>query len=106
MRIAGQLRQEAGPCPDHIYLILEVRRPPQPHMHIKAPWRSKGELCQGMSVCLVKSILAKGMHANTWGDLEIHQMWTVNQGDQNDWPKETQKKCPMKVIQTATRAQL
>ena len=30
-RIAGQLRGETGPCPDHIFLILEVRRPPQPH---------------------------------------------------------------------------
>ena len=32
-------------------------------------------------------------------------MWTGNQGNQNDWPKETQKTCPIKVIQTATRAQ-
>ena len=59
-RIAGQLKEEAGACTDHIFLVPEVSRPPQPHMHIKAPWRSKGELCQGMSVCLVKSILAKG----------------------------------------------
>ena len=27
-RVAGQLREEAGPCPDHIFCILEVRRPP------------------------------------------------------------------------------
>ena len=26
--IAGQLREEAGPGPDHIFLILDVRRPP------------------------------------------------------------------------------
>ena len=41
MRIAGQLRKKAGPCPDHIFLIFEVRRPPQLHMHRKASWRSK-----------------------------------------------------------------
>ena len=38
-------------------------------------------------------------------DPEIYQMWTVNQANQNDWPKETQKKCPIKLIQTALRAQ-
>ena len=32
MRLAEQLREEAGPCPDHIFLILKVRRPPEPHM--------------------------------------------------------------------------
>jgi len=41
MRIAGQLREEAGPCADDICLILEVRGPPQPHVHRKPPWRSK-----------------------------------------------------------------
>ena len=30
----------------------------------------------------------------------------LNQANQNDWPKETRKKCPMRVIQTATRAGL
>ena len=29
----------------------------------------------------------------------------MNQANQNDWPKETQKKYPIKVIQTAMRAQ-
>ena len=29
-RIAGQLRQEAGPCKDHVFLFLEVRRLPIP----------------------------------------------------------------------------
>ena len=27
-RIAGQLREEAGPCPGHIFLSLAVRKPP------------------------------------------------------------------------------
>lgn len=28
MTIAGQLSKEAGPCPDHVFILLEVRRPP------------------------------------------------------------------------------
>lgn len=28
MRIVGQLSEEAGPCPDHAFLVLEVRDPP------------------------------------------------------------------------------
>ena len=48
MRIAGQLREEAGRCPDHVFLILKVRRAPQAHTRTKAPWRAKGEQCQGM----------------------------------------------------------
>ena len=45
------------------------------------------------------------MCARTWEDPEIQQIGTVNQANQNDWSKETQKKCLIKVIQTATRAQ-
>ena len=41
-RIAGQLREEAGPYSDHILLLSEVRRPPGPYMHRKTPWRPKG----------------------------------------------------------------
>ena len=33
-------------------------------------------------------------------------MWTLNQANQNDWPQETWKKCPIKVNQTTTMAQL
>jgi len=36
-RIAGQLREEAGPCRDHIFLIVEVRRPHPPNIYKKAP---------------------------------------------------------------------
>ena len=32
------------------------------------------------------------MHAHTWEDPEIYLMWTVNQANQNDWPRETWKK--------------
>ena len=28
MRTTGELEEEAGPSPDHIFLILAVRRPP------------------------------------------------------------------------------
>ena len=27
-RISGQLREEVEPCPGHVFLIFEVRRPP------------------------------------------------------------------------------
>ena len=37
---------------------------------------------------------------------KIHQIWIVNQANQNYWPKEIQKKNPIKVIQTATRVRL
>ena len=45
MRLAGQLRQEAGPWPDPIPLIPEVKRPPWQHMHIKGSLEATGELC-------------------------------------------------------------
>ena len=62
MRIAGQSREEAGCCPDHVFLIPKVRRPPQAHTYTKAPWRSKGEQCTGMfypHTFGVESILSK-----------------------------------------------
>ena len=62
MRITGQLKQQAGPCPGHVFLIPKVRRTPQPHVHRKAPWRSKGEWYQGMpypQAFAVESILVK-----------------------------------------------
>ena len=43
---------------------------------------------------------------HTWEDPEIYQIWTVSQANQNDWPKETWNKYPIKVIQTAMRVQL
>ena len=47
-RIAGQLREAAKPCPDHIFLILKSGDLLDCTGAEKAPWRSKGELCQGM----------------------------------------------------------
>ena len=43
-RIAGQLGEKNGPFSDHIFLIPKVRRPPWPHVHRKAHWRSKREV--------------------------------------------------------------
>ena len=43
---------------------------------------------------------------HTGEDPEIYQIQTQNQAKQDDWPKETWKKCPIKVIQTTTRARL
>ena len=63
-RIVGRLREKAGPCPDHISLTPDVRRPPRSHVHRKAPCRPMGEQCQGQGMSylhafLVKSILDK-----------------------------------------------
>ena len=46
------------------------------------------------------------MCTHTQEDSEIYQMWTQSQANQNDWPKETWKKWPIKVIQNATRVWL
>ena len=43
------------------------------------------------------------MCAHTGKDPEIYQIQTVNQPNQNDCTKETQKKYPIKVIQTTMR---
>ena len=43
---------------------------------------------------------------HTWEDPEIYQIRTLNKANQNDWSKETRNKCPIKVIQTATRVRL
>ena len=46
------------------------------------------------------------MHAHTWEDPEIKQIRTQNETKQDDWPKETWKKCPIKVIQTTRKPTL
>ena len=43
------------------------------------------------------------MCAHTGKDPDIYQIQTVNQPNQNDCTKETQKKYPIKVIQTTMR---
>ena len=61
-RTAGQLREGAGPCSDHMFLGPEVRRPPRPHRHRKGSLETKGESCQGMfypDTFAAGSVLAK-----------------------------------------------
>ena len=38
------------------------------------------------------------MYLHTWKDPEMYQIWALKQANQNDWWKETQKNCPIKVI--------
>ena len=47
--------------------------------------------------------LGKEMHVPTWEDPEINHVRTVKQANHNDWPKETWKKYPIKIIQTTIR---
>ena len=54
--------------------------------------------------CLFGKIpLGQEMLVHTWEEPEIYQIRTVNQAYQNDWPKETWKKYPIKIIQTTIR---
>ena len=106
-RLTGQLREKARPCPDHVSLFPEAGRPPQPHIHRKAPWRPKGSYVKGCSTQrpFGRIHLAKrGMRAQE--DPEIHKTWRVNQANQNDCLKETWKEYLIKVIQAAERARL
>ena len=60
-----------------------------------------------LPICLCGRIhLGQEMHTHTWEDPEVHQIWTVNQASQNDWPKETWRKYHIKITQTVARAQL
>lgn len=47
--IGEPLKEEAGPCWDHVFLFLEVGRPPWPHRCRESSLETKGELCQGCS---------------------------------------------------------
>ena len=52
-----------------------------------------------LSICLCGRIhLGSEMRAHTWKVPELYQIWTVTQENQTDWPKETRKKCSIKVI--------
>ena len=46
------------------------------------------------------------MCALTRENTKTYEIWTVNQANQKDWPKETWKKYPIQVIQTTTRVWL
>lgn len=77
-------------------------------MYRKVPWKSnesdanlKPDYPQ---VFVVASILAERcMYVRTWENSEtVYQIRTLNQANQNDWPKENWKNWPIKVIQIAT----
>ena len=101
--IAGQLREEVRPCPDrrdHVFLILGQDTSLNTHTQKGLPggqkesdpkWCSAHRLFGGIH-------LGQETHVHTREDTEIHQIRTLNQANQNDWPKETQKKCPIQMI--------
>ena len=47
IRTAGQLREEAGHCPDHIFFPSESGDLPDYTYAEKAPWRPKGSNAKG-----------------------------------------------------------
>ena len=51
---------------------------------------------------LLLLLLSRFSRVQLWEDLERYQIWTGNQANQNDWPKQTQKKYSIKVVQAAT----
>lgn len=92
-RTAWQSRKAAGHGSDHIFLILQVKRPPWSHMRRKAPWRLEGEWCQGMFYPYafpVKSILAKNACTHMGGPRDIPNVH-CEAANQNDWPKEARR---------------
>lgn len=107
-RTAWQSRKAAGHGSDHIFLILQVKRPPWSHMRRKAPWRLEGEWCQGMFYPYafpVKSILAKNACTHMGGPRDIPNVH-CEAANQNDWPKEAWKKCPEELIEITMRVWL
>ena len=105
--ISGQLNEEARPWPDHIFLVLDIRRPLWAHIHSKGPLEAKGELCQGVfypDPFLLKYILAKRcvytheriLRYIKYG-LWSRQIKRLAKGNQES---------PIKIIQTATWAWL
>ena len=71
-------------------------------LQAKAGSNVKG--CSTHNTSSVESTLAKRC-VQSHERILIYHIWTVNQANQNDWPKETNKKCLIQVIQTALRAQ-
>ena len=78
-------------------------------MHRKAPWRSEGVVTLGdanyLCTSKVESALAETC-VHTQEDPKIHQLWTLSQGNQNGWPKETQKQTLHISDHTTKRASL
>ena len=83
------------------FSFLRSKRSFQLFMHRKVPWGLKSEGCHPIiggvklsKVSVLESILAKRC-TRTGEDAELYQIWTESQAEQDDWPGETQKKCPI-----------
>ena len=90
---------------DHVFLILELKENFQLYMCKKAPQKSKGRGCHlivsnvNLPIGFFARIhIGQEKHTHTWESTAIYQIQTQNQAKQDDWPKETQKKCPMRGI--------
>lgn len=90
---------EAEPCPGPVFLILEVRRPSWPHIHRMSPWR--GVLRDALPIGLFHRIHL-GTHGRIWDIPNID----TDPGKSKRMAKRNWKKCPIKIIQIATKAQL
>ena len=109
IRVEGQLRKESGPCPDHIFLILKVRRSPQPHTCRKTPWKPKKSYVKRCSlpICVSGKSISAERCVHTHGrilryikyGLQTRQAKMIGQ-------RKPGKKYSIKVIQTAITAQL
>ena len=66
-----------------------------------APCRSKESYVKG---CFTQTPFWENPSCLSDMCLHMGRLWDVpNMANQNDWPKENQKKCPIKIIQTAMR---
>ena len=108
IRIAGQLRQGCCTLPRlHISRSRSQETSLITHAQKRLLGGQRGIRSRSvLSRFLFSEIcLGQQMHAHTWEDPKIYQIWTVNQANQNDQPKENQKKCPVKVIQITRSVQ-
>ena len=101
--IAGQLGKKAGLCQDrrdHMFLVVRSGGLPD---YICTERLLGGHKGSDANWCSLPTGLFSGIHlgwqmpVHTWDDPEIDQIWILNQINQNGWPKETWKKCPIKA---------
>ena len=110
--IAGQLTKKARLFQDrrdHMFLIVRSGDLPD---YICTERLLGGQKWSDANWCSLPIGLFSGIHlgwqtpVHMWYDPEIDQIWILNQVNQNDWPKETWKKCLIKVLQATKREQL
>ena len=110
--IAGQLTKKARLFQDrrdHMFLIVRSGDLPD---YICTERLLGGQKWSDANWGSLPIGLFSGIHlgwqtpVHMWYDPEIDQIWILNQVNQNDWPKETWKKCLIKVLQATKREQL